>query len=152
MASKRIDIFGPEPVIGDIVLASAADEFTTTTGGRTSLHACYLTESNISKYTIQDVVLPMPGWDILYPKNSIGVDYRNFMKADGLDIGDMKRKVRDHSLPGTYRKLIGKAENVAADFYRYSDDDAGLSRSDIDVLNGVRKPEVCGYLQRFRMC
>ncbi|TGZ79223.1 tRNA pseudouridine synthase D [Ascodesmis nigricans] len=61
-------------------------------------------------YKITDIVLPTPGWDIVYPRNpDVMKVYEDIMRADGLDPCDMKRRVRDWSLPGSYRKVVGGA-------------------------------------------
>ena len=55
------------------------------------------------QFTIHDVVLPLPGYDVVYPDNQLKDHYRQVMANDGLDIDNMKRKVRDYSLSGAYR-------------------------------------------------
>ena len=64
-----------------------------------------LTEDHLKsgKYTIQDVVLPLPGYDINYPENNMKDHYRGILADDGLDIDNMRRKVKDYSLSGAYR-------------------------------------------------
>ncbi|KAA8892632.1 pseudouridine synthase [Sphaerosporella brunnea] len=64
-------------------------------------------EAASGKYTIFDVVLPTPGWDIVYPTNpELVAVYKEVMEKDGLDLTNMKRGVREYSLPGSYRKLM----------------------------------------------
>ncbi|KAF8534085.1 pseudouridine synthase [Trichophaea hybrida] len=64
-------------------------------------------EANNGKYTIADIVLPTPGWDIIYPENPALMEvYRSVMQKDGLNPMDMKRSVRDWSLTGSYRKVM----------------------------------------------
>ncbi|KAL9584002.1 MAG: hypothetical protein Q9212_002385 [Teloschistes hypoglaucus] len=61
--------------------------------------------------TIFDVVLPLPGYDVLYPANASGHVYKDYMgsKEGGhLDPHDMRRSWRDISLAGAYRKLLSK--------------------------------------------
>jgi hypothetical protein len=43
-----------EPIIGDIVFEDGK--------------YFYITEENISRYTIQDVLMPLPGYNVKYPK------------------------------------------------------------------------------------
>lgn len=64
-------------------------------------------EAASGKYTIFDVVLPTPGWDVVYPENEElwGV-FREIMGKDGLDPKIMRRSVKDFSLPGSYRKIV----------------------------------------------
>lgn len=138
MASFRLEKFGEKPVVGDIVLSKGPEAFSS--GGRNPISVEFVTIDNIHQFSLSDVVLPMAGWDIQYPKNEVGEQYRRLMLEDGIDNLDMKRKERDHSLPGTYRTLVAMASNVEAEFLRYSDPEAPLIRSDIDVINCANVP------------
>ena len=68
-------------------------------------------EARSGKYSIWDVVLPQPGFDVEYPKNSIGAFYKEFMgseKGGGLDPHNMRRGWREVSLSGGYRKFMSR--------------------------------------------
>ena len=64
-----------------------------------------LTEEHIKsgQYTIHDIVLPLPGYDVGYPENDMKDHYKQIMADDGLDISNMRRKVKDYALSGAYR-------------------------------------------------
>ncbi|CAG8513367.1 6873_t:CDS:10 [Ambispora gerdemannii] len=100
-----------------------------------------LTEEDLPKYTIEDVVYPTPGHAIIYPKNAIFEKYKEFMMKDGLDPMDMTRKTKDFSLPGTYRKIVLKPEAVNWSTIRYDDPIAQLAITDFDNLHG-KKPTI----------
>ncbi|KAL9005248.1 MAG: hypothetical protein Q9188_001970 [Gyalolechia gomerana] len=75
-----------------------------------------LTESELAspdcKISIFDIVLPLPGYDILYPANPSADIYKKFMASEEggkLDPYDMRRKWKDVSLSGSYRKLLAKS-------------------------------------------
>lgn len=53
-----------------------------------------LTEQDIAskKYSIFDVVLPLPGYSIIYPEGALGDRYKEIMKEDGLDWTNLFRK------------------------------------------------------------
>jgi tRNA pseudouridine13 synthase len=51
-----------------------------------------LTEEDLSKYTIFDVILPLPGTDVTYPGGELGELYKEFLRRDGLDPTDFYRK------------------------------------------------------------
>ncbi|KAL8999873.1 MAG: hypothetical protein Q9169_001414 [Polycauliona sp. 2 TL-2023] len=96
-----------------IVAAEASDRAYTTDEIFTRARA--LTESELAspecKITIFDLVLPTPGYDILYPDNDSATIYKDFMASEeggGLDPYDMRRKWKDVSLSGSYRKLLAK--------------------------------------------
>ncbi|KAI9660639.1 MAG: hypothetical protein M1821_009991 [Bathelium mastoideum] len=68
-------------------------------------------EAESGKFSIFDIVLPLPGFDVEYPANAIGAFYKEFMgseKGGGLDPYDMRRKWKDISLSGSYRKLMAR--------------------------------------------
>ncbi len=68
-------------------------------------------EAESGNYTIWDVVLPQPGFDVEYPKNAIGDYYKEFMgseKGGGLDPYNMRRSWREVSLSGGYRKFLAR--------------------------------------------
>lgn len=64
-------------------------------------------EAASGKYTIRDIVLPTPGYDIAYPANELQQVYVELMARDGLDPMQMRRSVREVSLSGAYRKILG---------------------------------------------
>lgn len=99
------------------------------------------TEANSGHYSIFDVVLPLPGYDIVYPDNETGAFYRKFMSSvEGgeLDADDMRRKQRDFSLSGSYRKIV---ERIGASFqvsvHTYDKDEEQFVETDLDRLNNV---------------
>ncbi|EXJ61734.1 hypothetical protein A1O7_02163 [Cladophialophora yegresii CBS 114405] len=68
-------------------------------------------EANNGKYSIFDIVLPLPGFDVLYPANACGEWYKTFMASEaggGLDPYNMRRKQKDFSLSGGYRKMLAR--------------------------------------------
>lgn len=53
-----------------------------------------LTEEDLDKHTIFDVIMPLPGTDVAYPGGPLGERYREFLRMDGLDPDDFVRKQR----------------------------------------------------------
>lgn len=51
-----------------------------------------LTASDLSDYSIFDIIMPLPGFDVNYPGGELGEKYRAFMKIDGLDPDNMTRE------------------------------------------------------------
>jgi len=51
-----------------------------------------LTEDDLDKYTIFDVIMPLPGTDVAYPGDALGAKYRQFLEMDGLDPDNWVRK------------------------------------------------------------
>ena len=73
MVSWRIREQGQSPVIGDIVRKKSTrqdkeeEKSQRTTDYNDDVE--FITEDNISSYSITDVLLPLPGWDVKLPQN-----------------------------------------------------------------------------------
>lgn len=158
-ASRRWELYGEKVIKGDLVIAEA--ESTPQVSGQDQdgddivnpaeddedvpLRARPLTEEEAAsgKYTIHDVVLPTPGYDVIYPDNEIGDFYRAFMgraENGGLDPHKMRRMRREFSLPGRYRKLMNRflgTPTVA--FKTYVSDEEQMHPTDLDLIKSARK-------------
>lgn len=95
-------------------------------------------EAESGAYGIFDVVLPQPGFDVLYPSNEVGAFYKDFMASDaggGLDPDDMRRKVKDFSLSGSYRKVRARiAGEWDLKVRSYGEDSQQFVETDLEVL------------------
>jgi tRNA pseudouridine13 synthase len=107
-------MFGAEkPAVGDLVYASAQEPEATaaergdeqieeteqvaedvsekSTGGRKGKQPWKapevktLSAEDLDKYSIFDVIMPLPGRDVDYPGGALGERYQQLVKADGLD-------------------------------------------------------------------
>ncbi|KAI1743550.1 pseudouridine synthase [Xylaria scruposa] len=175
VASKRWERFGAQVINGDLVLvkSKSASEARTDDGGKDTEESLVwgeditttqdsglvphaVTEDDLQdgKYSIYDVVLPSPGWDVVYPSNEIGDFYAEFMSKPengGLDPYNMRRRQRDFSLPGSYRKLMGKLKRTpTASVQAYSNDLEQLVPTDLDVIRSRKAKEAAerGSLQQ----
>ncbi|KAJ6665732.1 hypothetical protein lerEdw1_002102 [Lerista edwardsae] len=98
--------------------------------------AVYIEEDEVDSYAIHDVVMPLPGFDVIYPKHKIGEAYKDILAADNLNISNMKHKIRDYSLSGAYRKIIIRPQNVNWELVVYDDPKIPLFNTDLDKLEG----------------
>ena len=102
------------------------------------LQLSYVTEDTLNKFTIQDVVMVLPGYGVAYPKNNeLKQMYLDLMNADGLKNGfeDLRNTNDRFSLIGDYRKMVGKPDDLQYHTIRYSDTNQNLTLSDLDVIN-----------------
>ncbi|KAF8927357.1 pseudouridine synthase [Dissophora ornata] len=152
MVTERIRLYGSDkPVVGDLVAENKAalevsDDVEDERGGSGSrsehVRAKVLTEGDVDQYTIYDVILPMPGFDVIYPTHAIGEKYKELMAKDGLDPHNMRHPNKEYSLPGSYRAFLSKPENVEWEIMRYDEANLPLTLTDLEELEGKSKPEV----------
>lgn len=107
---------------GEVVIHAAAGDRAVTDDDRFERARPLTAEEAASgKYTVYDIVLPLPGFDVLYPSYMVKF-YEETMSKDeygNLDPHDMRRKHRDFSLSGSYRKLMARPENISFEIKEY---------------------------------
>ncbi|KAF2849204.1 tRNA pseudouridine synthase D [Plenodomus tracheiphilus IPT5] len=95
-------------------------------------------EAASGKYTIYDIVLPQPGFDVEYPRNAIGAFYKEFMASEAggrLDPQDMRRSWREVSLSGGYRKFLARPlGDVGYEVHAYTKEDEQFVETDLQRL------------------
>ncbi|KAL7946310.1 pseudouridine synthase [Trichoderma barbatum] len=158
-ASRRWELYGEKVIKGDLVIVET--EAAPQVGGQDQdgddivnpveddddvpLRARPLTEEEASsgKYTVHDIVLPTPGYDVIYPDNEIGEFYKEFMGREengGLDPHKMRRMRREFSLPGRYRKLMNRfLAKPTVEFKTYASDEEQMHPTDLDLIRAARK-------------
>ncbi|KAI0832348.1 tRNA pseudouridine synthase D [Trametes gibbosa] len=99
-----------------------------------------LAEGDLDKYSIFDVIMPLPGKDVDYPGGPLGERYREFLRKDGLDPENWVRKQKDYSLGGSYRKILHLPKELSWAVMKYTDPDVALAQSDEDNLLGMPPP------------
>lgn len=101
-------------------------------------------EAESGRFNIFDVVLPLPGYDVIYPKNEIGQYYVDFMASEEggkLDPYNMRRTSKDFSLSGGYRKLMARplGAGVEVEVKAYNTPEEQLVQTDLDKLRSAGK-------------
>jgi len=56
-----------------------------------SVEVKILKEADLANYTLADVIVPLPGYDITYPEGALFERYQAIMQEDGLDPLKMRR-------------------------------------------------------------
>jgi tRNA pseudouridine13 synthase len=121
-----------------IIVPQGEDSATAAEDMFTRARALTAEEAASGKYTLFDLVLPQPGYDIIYPANQMKDFYSRFMGSEQggkLDPFDMRRKWRDASLSGSYRKIFSRmGADYSFDVKMYSQDDQQFVPTDMDKL------------------
>ncbi|XP_012697979.2 pseudouridylate synthase 7 homolog isoform X2 [Clupea harengus] len=126
LVSRRVEAFGFKAVEGDLVLR----------GGT----AHVLTAEEVEKHSIHDIVMPLPGFDVIYPTHHVGKGYREIMTADDLDIDNMRHRIRDYSLAGAYRLILIRPQHVSWEIIHYDDACVPLVHTDVEKLESKPAP------------
>lgn len=96
-------------------------------------------EAESGMYKITDIVLPQPGFDVEYPANDAGSFYARFMGSEvggKLDPYNMRRKQKDFSLSGGYRKLIATiGAGYGLEVRAYANEDQQFVKTDLERLS-----------------
>ncbi|CDQ75881.1 unnamed protein product [Oncorhynchus mykiss] len=135
MVSRRIEAFGLKAVEGDLVLR----------GGT----AFVLSAAEAETHSIQDVVMPLPGFDVIYPTHHVGKGYREKLSTDNLDIDNMRHRVRDYSLAGAYRRILIKPSDVSWEVINYDDPRISLVHTDVEKLED-QPPQIFNKEGKYR--
>ncbi|KAK9236919.1 pseudouridine synthase [Lipomyces kononenkoae] len=146
VVSERIAKFGLSVLEGDLVLDDAhkvstydaEDDFEEDVMDKPeSAIARPITaeEINEGKFTIFDVVMPSPGFDVEYPVHpDLRASYERTMAKEGLSPYKMRHNVKEFSLSGSYRHVLVMPGNVEWWCRRYSDPLQQMVRTDLDTL------------------
>ena len=102
----------------------------------------YITEENINKYSFYDLVIPIVGYEIYYPKNDIKNYIEDLLKKDDLSFKDFEYQAVNFNSTGYFRKVIEKPLNVVSyDIIKHDDPDIDLQTP---YYNVESHPKVSG--------
>ena len=116
MATKRIEKYGFNIQIGDLVI-SHKEDIERNTRGVKKFRPVVVDESNIVNYSIFDVVLTVPGSDTIFPTN-MESDYLLFLESEGIDMSNWGANPQ-LNISGTYRHLVSKAIDLKWSIHKY---------------------------------
>ncbi|KAF2882212.1 hypothetical protein ILUMI_23954 [Ignelater luminosus] len=153
IVSRRIKEFGLKPVVGDIVLLKGTEG--AVVEDIQDVNNCedqelpnsinqeikILSEDDLNNYTIYDIVLPLPGYDVQYPENEVKDWYKELLEKYDLTIEMPKQKVKAYTLSGAYRKILGQVKDLSWKTMKYNHPNDTLIRSDYEELKGDPEPQ-----------
>ncbi|KAK2992408.1 hypothetical protein RJ640_027856 [Escallonia rubra] len=98
-----------------------------------------VTEEDLSagKYTVDDVVLPLPGSRVIYPLNDTGKVYQDLATKDAISLTECVHNIKEFSLTsmtGDYRRVFQKPKDFEWKLLRYTDGNVPLADTDMDVV------------------
>jgi tRNA pseudouridine13 synthase len=87
----------------------------------------YVTEDNINKYKFDDLVIPIVGYEIYYPKNDVKDYIEELLKKDELSFKDFEYQAVNFNSTGYFRKVIEKPlNNVTYEIIKHDEPDIDL--------------------------
>ncbi|KAE9593623.1 putative tRNA pseudouridine(13) synthase [Lupinus albus] len=99
---------------------------------------------NSGCYTIDDVILPMPGSRVIYPTNDSAKVYHDLANKDGISLTESVHNMKEFSITsmtGGYRKVFQKPINFEWELLTYTDGNKPLAETDLDkILKSVGAP------------
>eukprot|EP00210_Caulerpa_lentillifera_P007488 g7154.t1 len=139
VVSERVRLFGAKQVLeGDIVLQSHDQDDRKKTKDRcTSIHFINKEDLESGRYLIDDVVLPLPGASVEFPRNEMESIYQEIAQRDGVSLTKSKHKIKDFSIEkvsGDYRKIIVKVPELDYEIMNYHESYEQLLTSDLERL------------------
>ncbi|XP_031538943.2 pseudouridylate synthase PUS7L isoform X2 [Vicugna pacos] len=128
--SYRLATYGSRVVEGDLVCLDedVDDEHLP----NSKVHLVTEEEESANTYAIHQVVLPVLGYNIQYPKNKVGQWYQEVLSRDGLQTCRFKIPSLKLNVPGCYRKLLKHPCNLSYQLTEERNTDVKIEGSHID--------------------
>jgi len=121
--SHRVSTYGFEVVVGDVVY----DAQTNANGDGdddASSRYIYVTDDNIGRFCIEDVVLPLPSFAAKLPKHDSAAFMLKLLENDNVSLQSFAGLQQDFAIKGhNYRRIIARPKDVTARVRYYGNDD-----------------------------
>uniref|UniRef100_F6HTS9 TRUD domain-containing protein n=1 Tax=Vitis vinifera TaxID=29760 RepID=F6HTS9_VITVI len=98
-------------------------------------------------YTIDDVVLPLPGSRAIYPTNDIAQVYHDFAKKDAISLTESAHSVKEFSITnmtGGFRRVFQKPIDFEWELLTYTEGNIPLAETDWDKITKSKPSNIIG--------
>lgn len=95
-------------------------------------------DMSTGNYTVDDVVLPMPGSRVIFPTNEIAKVYHDLAKKDAINLTESVHRVKEFSITsmtGSYRRVFQKPLDFEWELLTYNDSNKPLAETDLDKIS-----------------
>ncbi|XP_061495900.1 pseudouridylate synthase PUS7L isoform X2 [Rhineura floridana] len=121
-ASYRIKIYGTRVVTGDLIFSGKC---TDSCSLNDKVHVVTAEEEMANEYAINQVILPMAGYNIRYPTNKVGEWYHKRLASDGLQMCQFRLPALQLNVPGCYRHLLKYPHSLSYSFLKGNEEGLG---------------------------
>lgn len=122
VVSKRIQCHGTQVLEGDLV----QDE-------KNTVRKVSLQE--MPKTQFSDVLLPLPGYDIVLPDNQCSDYLTSILAEDGMSLDTFRGPVgKEFNVSGCYRNIVFKPSDFTSEVLQYSDENEKLVLTNVDNI------------------
>eukprot|EP00962_Isochrysis_galbana_P021717 scaffold6416_cov113-Isochrysis_galbana.AAC.1 len=104
-------------------------------------HAVTAEEEASGTFSIDHVVLPLPGNKVVMPGNDMAAVYTSLLAQHGLAPDCFRHHVKEISMPGAYRRIVQRPADLTWEFFRYSDPTDPLAQTDLAALRNEPLPQ-----------
>ncbi|NP_001038422.1 pseudouridylate synthase PUS7L [Danio rerio] len=125
-AKYRLQKLGFKPVQGDLVWAEPVKGLKDATEELSApqIHVVTSDEEKNEVFSLDQVILPMPGNSVKYPENLLGQWYQDRLAQDGLESCRFRVTPLKLNVPGCYRPLLAKPQNITYSLQTSSSDES----------------------------
>ena len=124
LLSKRVKRFGLAVLPGDLVYKDG--------------DVIFLSEDDVDAYTIDQVLLPLPGISVKLPENDCKNIFEDIVNEEGIDFNNLnKATAKEFDISGSYRKIVVIPENLSISLINYSNPTDKLIVTEYDKLLGI---------------
>ncbi|KAF9681701.1 hypothetical protein SADUNF_Sadunf05G0030000 [Salix dunnii] len=102
-------------------------------------------DMSTGNYTVDDVVLPMPGSRVIFPTNEIAKVYHDLAKKDAINLTESIHSVKEFSITsmtGSYRRVFQKPMDFEWELLAYNDSNKPLAETDLDKISKTRSTNI----------
>ncbi len=89
VVSWRLQVHGHTPIPGDLVYRER-----TSSSHTSKAEVDVITRERLSEYTIHDVLLPLPGFDVKWPENEAKEEMLKLLSEDGVTLELLQHRVK----------------------------------------------------------
>jgi TruD family tRNA pseudouridine synthase len=104
MATERLKLYGAKVIEGDLIQRNENED------------KVEMATGDLSNLSIYDVVLPLPGYDVLYPSNRMSKLYEDILNRSKVKFE--KSAPTEATARGGYRRLLVEARNLKCETFQ----------------------------------